>query len=257
MRLHEKRDAIEKEKKQNEKKRKHEEATELQFKRRKLDLDIDMLQKADNLPKDVEGHSSLKTGHGLLIQSNALLRKEAKSKKAYLASLNQQWLTVALAIAGKFGAAGGFGTIYLYSTELFPTLIRNSAIGASSSWARAGAMLAPYVAAQGAKTGGPLGRGVPLLVCGILVSIAGLLSLLLPETLGRQLPETVEDAKNLSRQTNADVILLDQEDSSSKLTNAREELKITGLTVWTTKRRDKVLNLDYVHNCSTCCIRRY
>ena len=59
-----------------------------------------------------------------------------------------QWLTVALAMLAKFGAAGGFGTIYLYSTELFPTLIRNSAIGASSSWARAGAMLAPYVAAQ-------------------------------------------------------------------------------------------------------------
>ena len=57
-------------------------------------------------------------------------------------------MTVALAMLAKFGAAGGFGTIYLYSTELFPTLIRNSAIGASSSWARAGAMLAPYVAAQ-------------------------------------------------------------------------------------------------------------
>ena len=52
---------------------------------------------------------------------------------------------------------------------------------------------------QGAKTGGPLGRGVPLLICGSLVPVAGLLSLLLPETLNRRLPETVEDAKNLSK----------------------------------------------------------
>ncbi|GFO42815.1 peptidase m20 domain-containing protein 2 [Plakobranchus ocellatus] len=63
----EKRDAIEKEKKQKEKKIKHEEAKVLHFKRRKLELDIDMLQKADNLSIEAEGHLSLKTGQGLLV----------------------------------------------------------------------------------------------------------------------------------------------------------------------------------------------
>ncbi|KAK3712392.1 hypothetical protein RRG08_002722 [Elysia crispata] len=122
---------------------------------------------------------------------------------------------------GKFGTAGAFGTIYLYSTELFPTLILNSAIGASSSWARAGAMLAPYVAAQGTRSEGPLGRGVPLLVCGLLVLLAGLLSLLLPETLNWRLTETVEDAKNLNRYSSVDVNRAGQQDSSGiKLTSA-------------------------------------
>ncbi|XP_005092439.2 organic cation transporter protein [Aplysia californica] len=112
-----------------------------------------------------------------------------------------QWVTVALAMLGKFGAAGGFGTIYMYSTEIYPTVIRNSALGASSSWARVGAMLAPYVAAQGARTGGSLGKGIPLLVCGCLILNAAVLSIVLPETLHRKLPETIMDAKLFSRST--------------------------------------------------------
>ncbi|KAH9492222.1 hypothetical protein Btru_029262 [Bulinus truncatus] len=112
---------------------------------------------------------------------------------------DHQWLTIALAMIGKFGAAGSFGTIYMYSSELFPTIIRNSALGASSSWARVGAMLAPYVAAEGANTNGTLGRGVPLLVFGCLIVLAGGLLFFLPETLNRKLPETINDAKNFTR----------------------------------------------------------
>ncbi|CAL1544737.1 unnamed protein product, partial [Lymnaea stagnalis] len=115
------------------------------------------------------------------------------------AAQDLQWLTVTLAMLGKFGAAGAFGTIYMYSSEIFPTVIRNSALGASSSWARVGAMLAPYVAAQGAKTDTSLGRGFPLLVCGCLILSAGVLSSFLPETLNRKLPETLDDAKHFTR----------------------------------------------------------
>ena len=54
-------------------------------------------------------------------------------------------MTVLLAMVGKLGSAAAFAVIYVFSSELFPTVIRHSATGASSSWARVGGMIAPYI----------------------------------------------------------------------------------------------------------------
>lgn len=50
-----------------------------------------------------------------------------------------------LVLIGKMGAGVAFGTIFLLSSELFPTIVRNAGMGASSCFARFGSMLAPYV----------------------------------------------------------------------------------------------------------------
>lgn len=55
-------------------------------------------------------------------------------------------LTIALALVGKLGPAGAFGVIYVFSAELYPTVLRNAGMGASSCVARFGGMAAPYVA---------------------------------------------------------------------------------------------------------------
>ena len=57
-----------------------------------------------------------------------------------------QWTGVALAMMGKLGIAGAFATLYIFSSEIFPTVVRNSGIGASSLCARVGGILAPYIA---------------------------------------------------------------------------------------------------------------
>ena len=63
-----------------------------------------------------------------------------------LLSTDKQWITVVLALIGKCGIAGAFSLIWLYSSELFPTVMRNSATGAASLCARAGGIVAPYIA---------------------------------------------------------------------------------------------------------------
>ena len=38
-----------------------------------------------------------------------------------------------------------FAIAYLYTAELFPTSVRNVAVGAASTFARVGSMSAPYI----------------------------------------------------------------------------------------------------------------
>lgn len=54
-------------------------------------------------------------------------------------------LVVCIAMVGRLGASAAYGIIGLYTTELFPTEVRNSAIGVSSMFGHIGSMMAPFV----------------------------------------------------------------------------------------------------------------
>ncbi|CAC5395440.1 SLC22A4_5 [Mytilus coruscus] len=108
-------------------------------------------------------------------------------------------LTLTLAIIGKLGASGAFCVIYVFSAELYPTVVRNAGMGASSCIARIGGMLAPYVAKSGELVDGRFGKALPLVIFGAASVFAGLMCLLLPETLNQRLPETIEDGNKFGR----------------------------------------------------------
>ncbi len=55
------------------------------------------------------------------------------------------WLSITLAMIGKFFTAASFAIIYMYTAEMFPTSVRAVAVGSGSLFARAGAVVAPYV----------------------------------------------------------------------------------------------------------------
>lgn len=55
-------------------------------------------------------------------------------------------IQVFLASLGLVGMAISFPTIYLYSGELFPTVVRNVGVGLGSISARIGSIIAPYIA---------------------------------------------------------------------------------------------------------------
>lgn len=52
---------------------------------------------------------------------------------------------IVLAMMGKMAITSSYGTVYVFSAEQFPTVIRNVGIGASSTFARVGGILAPFV----------------------------------------------------------------------------------------------------------------
>ncbi|XP_017084198.1 organic cation transporter protein [Drosophila eugracilis] len=107
---------------------------------------------------------------------------------------DMNWLIIACAMIGKLAITSSYGTIYIFSAEQFPTVVRNVGLGASSMVARVGGILAPYL-----KLLGEIWRPLPLIICGALSLIAGLLSLLLPETLNKPMPETIEDGENFGK----------------------------------------------------------
>lgn len=104
------------------------------------------------------------------------------------------WLIITLSMFGKFCITASYAVIYVFTAEIFPTVVRNVGVGSSSMVARIGGALAPYVNILGLKW-----RPLPLLIFGSLSCTAGILALLLPETLNRKLPESIEEAENFER----------------------------------------------------------
>nr|XP_054753103.1 organic cation transporter protein-like isoform X1 [Lytechinus pictus] len=105
---------------------------------------------------------------------------------------------VVMATIGKFGVTASFSIIYIYSAELYPTPLRSVGIGMCSMSSRVGGIIAPLIRISG-RTWAPL----PFIIYGSFSIAAGLLALLLPETKGRKLPETVQEGENF-RNTKSD-----------------------------------------------------
>ena len=86
--------------------------------------------------------------------------------------------------------------MFVYTAELFPTSMRNTAVGTCSLFARIGGMLAPQVVSLGSLCFASL----PLVIMGVLSLLGGIAILaLLPETLGKPLPDTCRDAEDLEK----------------------------------------------------------
>ncbi|XP_026912898.1 solute carrier family 22 member 16 isoform X1 [Acinonyx jubatus] len=97
--------------------------------------------------------------------------------------------TVVVTMAGKFAIGAAFGLIYLYTAELYPTMVRSLAVGSGSMVSRVGSIMAPFCVYLSS-----IWNFLPQLLVGILAFISGVLSLMLPETMGRPLATTWEEA---------------------------------------------------------------
>jgi len=110
-----------------------------------------------------------------------------------ITSENLRWLQITFALIGKFGASASFAIVFVYTAEMFPTEIRSTAVGASSLCGRIGGIIAPQIAMLNT-----IWLPLPLLVMGAGSFIGGLLVFVfLPETLGKKLPDSMQEALNL------------------------------------------------------------
>ncbi|KAI4458691.1 solute carrier family 22 member [Holotrichia oblita] len=106
----------------------------------------------------------------------------------------QSTLRLCFYLLGKFGATAAFTIIYVISSEIFPTPLRHSLMGACSMFGRIGSMVSPQMPLLSA-----LWTPLPLVLFSGMAAVAGLLTLLFPETVNTKLPDTIEEAVNIGR----------------------------------------------------------
>uniref|UniRef100_A0A3B4AF69 Major facilitator superfamily (MFS) profile domain-containing protein n=1 Tax=Periophthalmus magnuspinnatus TaxID=409849 RepID=A0A3B4AF69_9GOBI len=102
----------------------------------------------------------------------------------------------ALGALGKMFSEGAFTCVYLFTTELYPTVVRSNGLGYSSFMARIGVSVSPMILLLEEFW-------VHLLstVFCVLAFAAGLVAVLLPETRNVRLPETIEDVEQTRKRS--------------------------------------------------------
>ncbi|XP_055893262.1 solute carrier family 22 member 2-like isoform X2 [Biomphalaria glabrata] len=100
----------------------------------------------------------------------------------------QYWVSLALALLGRLSVTAAFSTILTHVSEMFPTSVRNTGLGFAAAALYLGSTIAPY-----SRT---LSRHVPWapnLVFGVMCLSVPFAIIILPETSGHELTQTVHE----------------------------------------------------------------
>ncbi|KAM3865961.1 solute carrier family 22 member 4-like [Diretmus argenteus] len=95
-----------------------------------------------------------------------------------------------LAFLGKLGVSAAYAFLFLFSSELLPTVVRNMGLGVASTAAQIGSIISPYVIYIGVYN-----KILPYIIFGVISILAALLSILLPDTRHGKLPDHISQAK--------------------------------------------------------------
>ncbi|XP_020946784.1 solute carrier family 22 member 16 isoform X2 [Sus scrofa] len=96
-------------------------------------------------------------------------------------------------MAGKFSIGAAFGLIYLYTAELYPTIVRSLAVGSGSMVSRVGSIMAPFCVYLSS-----IWIFMPQLLVGTFAFMSGILTFMLPETLRKPLATTWKETEKQS-----------------------------------------------------------
>ncbi|XP_070684241.1 solute carrier family 22 member 7-like [Pempheris klunzingeri] len=93
-----------------------------------------------------------------------------------------------VAVIGKGFSSASFATVVLYSSELYPTVVRQNGMGYNSFMARLGVAVAPLILLLD-----EVWKDLPQIVLCSAAVLGGIVARTLSETRNRCLPETIED----------------------------------------------------------------
>ncbi|XP_015267426.1 PREDICTED: solute carrier family 22 member 6-A-like [Gekko japonicus] len=106
-------------------------------------------------------------------------------------SEDMQILRTIFAVLGKGCLAASFNCVFLYTGELYPTVIRQTGMGFGNTMARIGGIVAPLV-----RMTSEYSPSLPLVIYGAAPIVSGIAACFLPETLNVPLPDTIEDVES-------------------------------------------------------------
>ncbi|XP_026294275.1 organic cation transporter protein [Frankliniella occidentalis] len=137
-----------------------------------------------------------RTGRRSLISAMMILGGVATLAAAFIPQTTSAGNASATTVVmiGKFMIAGSFAIIYNYTAELFPTPVRNTALGVGSMCARLSGALTPLITLLDS-----LDKTLPTVIFATIAVTSGLLSLLLPETLNQPMPQSMEDGEQFGK----------------------------------------------------------
>uniref|UniRef100_A0A669C8H8 Major facilitator superfamily (MFS) profile domain-containing protein n=1 Tax=Oreochromis niloticus TaxID=8128 RepID=A0A669C8H8_ORENI len=101
-----------------------------------------------------------------------------------------------LALVGKIGVSAAYCFIYVFFTELMPTVVRNMGLGICATAARIGAIICPYLLYMGLYS-----KILPYIIFGTASIMAAAVSMLLPDTRNSKLPDLLTQTKHIRRYT--------------------------------------------------------
>ncbi|XP_053604660.1 solute carrier family 22 member 3-like isoform X2 [Plodia interpunctella] len=103
-------------------------------------------------------------------------------------------LSLIVFLLGKFGISVVFTSLYLFTSELYPTQFRHTLLAFSSMIGRIGSITAPLTPVLATYW-----SGIPTMMFGAMGLLSGALVLTQPETLGTRMPDTLAEAEAIGR----------------------------------------------------------
>jgi len=107
--------------------------------------------------------------------------------------VSSTWSLV-LALFGRLVVTSAYYITLQYVPETFPTLVRGQGVAISETMGGIAIFVSPMIVYLNDTK-----EGLPLLIFGVLGGLAALVTLLLPETKGLTLPDTLGEAENLAK----------------------------------------------------------
>uniref|UniRef100_A0A3P8TU12 Major facilitator superfamily (MFS) profile domain-containing protein n=1 Tax=Amphiprion percula TaxID=161767 RepID=A0A3P8TU12_AMPPE len=104
------------------------------------------------------------------------------------------YLSIALEMLGKYGLTACTSLIFVYTAELYPTVLRNTATGVCATLSRVGSCIAPFVFELSVYF-----KYLPYIMLGTLAIVSAFATFFLPESFGRPLPQTIEQMHKKER----------------------------------------------------------